>query len=212
MAGAIRARRKAERPNEIIEAAFEEFALHGYAATRLEDIAARAGVTKGTIYVYFESKERVFEALVRERGRELRERLETFFEDRGEPTVDSIRTDLLFLFRACSDDLRQQELLRLLISEATRFPGLVDEHFESVFDPVLEKLKQRLHRAAEIGHIRSAPVLEYPELMMAPALSMHVCRLLFAERWPLDTERFIEASVDLLLEGLLPGEPSKTRK
>ncbi|MCK9910872.1 TetR/AcrR family transcriptional regulator, partial [Microbacteriaceae bacterium K1510] len=61
MAGAIRARRKAERPSEILEAAFEEFALHGYAATRLEDVAARAGVTKGTIYIYFENKERVFE-------------------------------------------------------------------------------------------------------------------------------------------------------
>ncbi|MFA5902282.1 MAG: helix-turn-helix domain-containing protein, partial [Hyphomicrobium sp.] len=83
LAGATRARRKAERPNEILDAAFEEFALHGYAAARLEDVAARAGVTKGTIYVYFESKERVFEALVRERGKVLRERMAPFFEDRA---------------------------------------------------------------------------------------------------------------------------------
>lgn len=212
MAGATRARRKAERPSEILDAAFDEFALHGYAATRLEDVATRAGVTKGTIYVYFESKERVFEALVRERGKVMRERMAAFFEERGDPTVESIRADLDFLFRACTDDQREQELLRLLISEATRFPALVDEHFENVFEPVLEKLKERLQRAAEIGTIRPAPAIEYPELLMSPALAMHICRLLFGERWPLDTERYIETSVDLLLKGLLPCEPRPARE
>jgi AcrR family transcriptional regulator len=212
LAGATRARRKAERPSEILDAAFEEFALHGYAAARLEDVAARAGVTKGTIYVYFESKERVFEALVRERGKVARERMAPFFEDRGDPTIESIRADLDFLFRACTDDQREQELLRLLISEATRFPALVDEHFETVFDPLLEKLKERLQRGAEIGTIRAAPAIEYPELLMSPALAMHVCRLLFADRWPLDTERYIETSVDLLLNGLLPNAPQRAPK
>ena len=60
-----RARRKAERPAEILDAAFEEFAKSGYAATRLEDVAARACVTKGTIYFYFETKERVFDEMIR---------------------------------------------------------------------------------------------------------------------------------------------------
>jgi AcrR family transcriptional regulator len=204
MAGTTRARRKAERPSEILEAAFEEFTLHGYAATRLEDVAVRAGVTKGTIYVYFASKEQVFEALVRERAKAQQEQMAAFFDERGEPTVEAIRADLLFLFRTCSNDKASQELLRLLISEAVRFPTLVDDYFESVFEPVLAKLAERLKRAAETGVIRSAPALEFPELLMSPALSMHICRLLFADRWPLDTERFIETSVDLLLNGLLP--------
>lgn len=211
MAGAVRSRRKAERPTEIIEAAFEEFTLHGYAATRLEDIAARAGVTKGTIYVYFESKERLFEALLNEHGGELRERLAPFFADRGEPTLDSIRTDLLFVFRTCANDVRAQEILRLQISEARRFPELIDAHFQSVIDPVLAKLKERLQRAAEIGAIRAAPAIEFPELMMAPALSMHICKMLFADRWPLDVGHFMETAVDLLLNGLLPGEPAARR-
>lgn len=212
MAGATRQRRKAERPNEILDAAFQEFALHGYAATRLEDVAARAGVTKGTIYVYFANKEQVFEALVREAGKVQQERLAPFFEDRGEPTLESIRADLFFLFQTCADDQPSQELLRLLISEATRFPALVDEHFDSVFEPVLEKLKERLQRAADAGTIRAAPVLEFPELLMSPGLSMHICKLLFADRWPLDTGRFIETAVDLFLNGLRPVEPSKKRE
>lgn len=206
MTGTTRARRKAERPSEILDAAFEEFTLHGYAATRLDDVAVRAGVTKGTIYVYFTSKEQVFEALVRDRAKAQQILLAPFFEEQGEPTLESIRADLLFLFRACANDRTTQELLRLLISEAVRFPALVDEYFESVFDGVLAKLQERMKRAGELGVIREAPALDYPELVMSPALSMHVCRLLFADRWPLDTERFIETSVDLLLKGLLPEE------
>jgi AcrR family transcriptional regulator len=208
MAGAVRARRKAERPNEILEAAFEEFVLHGYAATRLEDVAARAGVTKGTIYVYFENKERLFEALAREGGKELHARIAPFLDDQSEPTADAIRTDLVFLFRTCSNDRRSQELLRLLISEAVRFPGLVDQHFEGFLVPVLDKLKQRLKRGVETGAFRETSALEYPELLMAPALSIHIWKLLFAERRPLDVEQYIQTAVDLLLKGLLPSTPS----
>lgn len=212
MAGAVRARRKAERPNEILEAAFEEFALHGYAATRLEDVAARAGVTKGTIYVYFENKERLFEALAHERGKELHARIAPFLDDQSEPTADAIRADLVFLFRACADDRRSQELLRLLISEAVRFPGLVDQHFEGFFVPVLDKLKQRLKRGIESGTFRKTSALEYPELLMAPALSIHIWKLLFAERRPLEVDQYIQTAVDLLLKGLLPSTPSPSAR
>ena len=61
-----RRRRKAERPQEILEAAFAEFSRNGYAMTTLDQIAERAGVTKGTIYVYFENKEHLFISMVRE--------------------------------------------------------------------------------------------------------------------------------------------------
>jgi AcrR family transcriptional regulator len=203
MAGATRARRKAERPSEILDAAFEEFALHGYAATRLEDVAARAGVTKGTIYVYFESKERLFEALAHECGKELHARIAPIVEDESEPTADSIRANLVSLFHACVDDRRSQEFLRLLISEAMRFPVLVDEHFESFIAPILGKLRQRVQRGIETGVFRATRAVDFPELLMGPALSIHIWKLLFAERRPLDTEQYIQSAVDLLLNGLL---------
>lgn len=204
MAGATRQRRKAERPNEILEAAFEEFALHGYAATRLEDVAARAGVTKGTIYVYFASKEQVFEALALQRGKELLERGRPFIEDEADPTPDSIRADLTFLLRVCVDDPRSMEILRLLISEAVRFPKLVDEHFQNYFAPVIDKMKEKVRRVIEKGGFRETPAADFPELLFAPALTMHVWTLLFADRRPLDVDRYIEAAVDLVMNGLLP--------
>ena len=57
--------RKDTRPNEIVAAAFEEFAANGYAATRLEDVAARAKVSKGLPYIYFKTKEELFKAVIR---------------------------------------------------------------------------------------------------------------------------------------------------
>jgi AcrR family transcriptional regulator len=202
--GAIRARRKAERPSEILEAAYEEFILHGYTAARLEDVAARAGVTKGTIYVYFQNKEELFGSLARERGKELLELVAPFFEDRGEPTAETLRADLMILYRRCAEDRRSRELLRLLIAEAMRFPELVDEHFQSFIQPILETLRERLRRGIAAGVFRPSPVADFPELLMGPALSFHIWKLLFAERAPLDAEKHFAAALDLVLGGLLP--------
>jgi AcrR family transcriptional regulator len=210
MAGAVRARRKAERPGEILDAAFEEFVSHGYTATRLEDVAARAGVTKGTIYFYFESKERLFEALARETGKEVHARFAPILEDDSEPTAASMRANLTALFRACAEDRRSQEFLRLLISEAMRFPALVDEHFESFIAPVLEKLQKRVQWGIKTGAFRDGPAVNFPELLMGPGLSIHIWSLLFADRRPLDIERYIETAVDLIMNGLLSPSASAT--
>jgi len=210
MAGSVRARRKAERPSEILEAAFEEFRLHGYAATRLEDVAARAGITKGTIYVYFENKEKVFEALARARGEEFFERIRAFRETDSEPTAESIRADLTFLFRTLSEDRGLLELLRLAIAEAVRFPKLIDDQFQNFFAPVLDKMKERMQLAAVRGELRDMQAVELPELLMAPAMMIHIWQLLFADRRPLDVERYIEAAVDLIMNGLLPDGPGRT--
>lgn len=204
MTGTARARRKAERPGEILDAAFEEFIQRGYEATRLEDIAARAGVTKGTIYVYFESKERVFEALVRDLEKSLRKEVEPFFEDRGAPTAQSIRADLTMLYLVFANDRRARELLRLLIAEAVRFPDLVDEHHRNLVGPMFETLGQRLRQGVASGAFRPTPAVNFPELLLGPALSLHIGKLLFSDRKPLDAEQHFEAALDLILRGLLP--------
>ncbi|WP_045835382.1 TetR/AcrR family transcriptional regulator [Hyphomicrobium sp. 99] len=206
-----RARRKAERPGEILDAAFEEFVQRGYAATRLEDIAARAGVTKGTIYVYFESKERVFEALVHDLENSLREQVEPFFEDRGPPTAQSIRADLTMLYRVFANDRRGRELLRLLIAEAVRFPDLVDEHYRNLVGPMFEVLGQRLRQGVANGTFRPAPATNFPELLLGPALSLHIWKLLFSDRKPLDAELHFEAALDMILRGLLSPETEANR-
>lgn len=211
MAATARARRKAQRPGEILDAAFEEFVLQGYTATRLEDIAARAGVTKGTIYVYFESKERVFEALVREIGNALHEEITPFFEDKSEPTAQSIRADLMRIYNVFTNDRRGRELLRLLVSESGRFPELVDDHFQNFVRPLLDRLSQRLRQGIATGAFRETPVASYPELLLGPALSFHIWKLLFSDRKPLDAEQHFAAALDLILMGISPPIAVKTK-
>jgi AcrR family transcriptional regulator len=200
----VRARRKAERPGQILEAAFEEFVDKGYAATRLEDVAARAGVTKGTIYFYFETKENLFVTMIRELSRPIHEELEGFLGDHKGTTREFVRAYLGFIYKVIAEDAHFREILRLLIAEAHRFPALVDEHDQRCGTPIMERLRQGLEEGSNRGEIRSAGLLEYPQIILGPALLLSVTMLLFSNRKTVDTERYFEAHVDLVLNGLLP--------
>lgn len=203
--GGIRARRKAERPGEILEAAFEEFVLKGYAATRLEDVAARAGVTKGTIYFYFDSKETLFASTIRELSKPTHAALAEDESDLTDDIRDYLKGYLNRLYRFIVDDQRSRELLRLLIAEAGRFPELVDEHCQACMDPVIERLRVRLEGEAAHGRIRPVSLPEVAEVVLGPALALNIMLLMFANRRPLDAEKFVAAHLDLVLHGLLPG-------
>jgi AcrR family transcriptional regulator len=204
MVEGVRARRKAERPGEILEAAFEEFSQKGYAATRLEDVAARIGVTKGTIYFYFENKEQLFVAMVRELSRPIHVQAEEFAAASSSTKPEFLRAYLCFLYQILATDPRSREIFRLLIAEANRFPELIDEYHQNFMGPVVKRLRERLEDGTARGEIRQSSILEFPELLLAPALSLNISMLLFSERRPIDMERHFEIAVDLLLNGLLP--------
>lgn len=201
-----RARRKAERPGEILDAAYEEFAQNGYTATRLEDVAARAGVTKGTIYVYFENKEQVFASMVQEVLRPLQERMTGFIETSQGTAPEQVSRLLTFLYGLIAADPRPREVIRLLIAEARRFPALVDEHHARMMGPVVEHLRQVLQQGRARGETRAIGAEEVPEVLISPALALNVWMLLFAGRRAIDAEHHRAVAVDLILHGLLPAD------
>src|SRR5580693_10458797 len=94
-----RRRRKAERPQEILDAAFAEFSRNGYATTTLERIAERAGVTKGTIYVYFENKEQLFISMVQEFTKGADETVQEMYETHEGSTADLLRAQFSFIYQ-----------------------------------------------------------------------------------------------------------------
>src|ERR1700730_9663058 len=94
-----RRRRKAERPHEILEAAFLEFSRNSYAMTTLDQIAERAGVTKGTIYVYFENKEHLFISMVRELMKATLDTVHDMFERHDGSTADLLRDQFSFIYQ-----------------------------------------------------------------------------------------------------------------
>lgn len=203
-AGPEKVRRKPGRPGEILAAAFEEFVLHGYAATRLEDVAARAGVTKGTIYFHFENKENVFVQMVREQSKSLQMNVQDFLRQET-ADVEMFLSDFLdFSHNLMLKDRHAREILRLLIAEASRFPDLVDEHTSQFIEPIFRHLRGVLGRAAMEGKIRKSPAIDFPDLLLSPALALNVFMMLFADRKDADPASRVAAAKDLLLNGLLP--------
>src|SRR5580700_21878 len=133
----VRRRRKAERPQEILEAAFVEFSRNGYASTALDQIAERAGVTKGTIYVYFENKEHLFISMVRELTKATFDTVQDMFVRHQGSTAELLREAFRYIYQHIVEDRRRREVARMLIAEAPRFPALADRYREEVHRPCL---------------------------------------------------------------------------
>jgi len=198
-----RRRRKAERPQEILEAAFLEFSRNGYAMTTLDQIAERAGVTKGTIYVYFESKEHLFISMVRELMKATLDTVQDMFNRHEGPTADLLREQFSFIYQHIVEDRRRREVVRMLISEASRFPELADRYHEEIQRPCLEMLKQAIQRGIDRGEIRPSAVTDCPLVIIAPIALVDVWMMMFDDRHPLDLKAYFDAHVELVLNGLL---------
>ena len=198
-----RRRRKAERPQEIIEAAFLEFSKNGYAVTTLDQVAERAGVTKGTIYVYFENKEHLFISMVREAVKATMDTVEDMFERHDGSTADLLREQFSFIYDHIVRDRRRREVVRMLIAEASRFPALADRYYQEIHLPCMDLLTRTIQRGMDRGEIRRSAVTECPLVIIAPIALVDLWMMMFDERHPLDLKAYFDAHLDLVLTGLL---------
>lgn len=198
-----RRRRKAERPQEILEAAFAEFSRNGYATTTLDRIAERAGVTKGTIYVYFENKEHLFISMVREITKAATETVQGMFETHEGSTADLLRAQFNFIYQHIVEDRRRREVVRMLIAEAPRFPELTDRYHDEILRPCLEMLRQAIKRGIDRGEIRNSSIVNAPQVVIAPIALVDLWLMMFDDRQPLDLKAYFDAHLDLVLNGLL---------
>jgi AcrR family transcriptional regulator len=192
------------RESEILEAAFSEFAARGYAATRLEDVARRAGVAKGLPNFYFGSKEGLFKAVLRRLVLPDWDALEAQFAQSDQPTGALLRSLIAVIYQRLVGNPRAHQLLRLLIAEGPRLPELTEFYHAEVIARGIALLRALLARGVERGEIRAGAVAGYPQMIIAPALMAVLWQLLFAERHPLDLSQFFEAHLDLVLNGLTP--------
>ncbi|HUI96970.1 MAG TPA: TetR/AcrR family transcriptional regulator [Xanthobacteraceae bacterium] len=198
-----RRRRKAERPGEILEAAFTEFARNGYAATTLDQIAERAGVTKGTIYVYFENKEHLFISMVRELTKATLDTVHGMFERHEGSTASLLRALFGFIYQHIVEDRRRREVARMLIAEAGRFPALADRYYEEIHRPCLAMLERVIRRGIDRGEIPPSAVVDCPQVIIAPIALVDLWMMMFDQRQPLDLKAYFDAHLDLVLNGLL---------
>jgi AcrR family transcriptional regulator len=198
-------RRKEARPQEILEAALTLFAEKGFAATRMDDIAARAGVTKGTIYLYFESKEAVFKMLVRESIGAALSRIVEDARTTGESARDMLRFALTSIgeFAYTSDRV---QLAKIIVGEAGNFPELLRFYRNEIIDRGLQMLTAIIDRGAARGEFRKLPAEHVARICIAPVLITIFWRTTFAQfdAQPYDYRGLIETHIDVLLRGLSP--------
>lgn len=196
-------RRKHARPEEITAAALESFVERGYAATRLDDVAARAGISKGTLYLYFANKEELFKAVVREA---LVARLVEFKSQIG--LFQGSSTDLLRLvFKNWWERIgstRISGIPKLILSEARNFPEIARFYVEEVVRPGRETLAAVIRRGIERGEFRVVDVDVTAHLLAAPMLMISMWRnsLEPCSDERIDPLALIQAHVDMLSRGL----------
>lgn len=190
-------RRKEDRPQEIAEAAFEAFAEHGYAQTRVEDVASRAGVSKGLMYLYFKTKEELFKAVIRNVVTRRVDALIRVVEQTELSSEDFLRGPMLDFMKSVPHS-RIPVVIRLLLAEAPRHPDLVDYYWENVAGRGLDAIRRFLERGIERGEFRQSAVNDLPQLFLAPVMLSVIWKILFANH-ELDTDRLIETQLELIL-------------
>lgn len=195
-------RRKDARPQEILDAALAVFAEKGFSAARMEEIAQRAGVTKGTIYLYFPGKEAVFKALLSESlGAEMT-RVEEAIAASEAPADELIRMALgrLGEFMRSSDRV---VLPKIVIAEAGNFPELVRFYRRELIDRGLQLLGTLIRKGIAQGIFRPLAVEHAARLCVAPILLSAVWRSTFAkfDAEPYDYAGLVKTHLDVLLRG-----------
>jgi AcrR family transcriptional regulator len=191
-----RTARQVERRQAILSAALDEFSARGFAATRLDDVARRAGVAKGTIYLYFRDKESLFQELVRAMLSPVVGAIEKA------PIADvparRIAEMIADVFVREIFGTRRKDIIRLIITEGGRFPKLAEFYYREVIERVVALLRGMLSRAVERGELKSDALARFPQLLVAPALVAIVWNGMFERLAPLDVRELMRAHLELL--------------
>jgi len=203
-APAPRQRRKKARPQELLDAALDLFVEKGFAATRSEEVAARAGVSKGTLYLYYPSKEELLKEVIRHNVvNQIAEGVELVRAYEG--TSAELLAYVLRLWWDRVGDTRASGILKLMMSEVRNFPEIAQFYVDEVTQPADRMIADILQRGIDRGEFRPVKVEDAVHALCAPLLflvmnkhSLGAC----AAGARLDARAIIEAQIDLVLNGL----------
>jgi AcrR family transcriptional regulator len=185
-----------ERRDAILAAALEEFSARGFEATRLDDVAARAGIAKGTIYLYFRDKETLFQELIRAMLTPLVGTIEAL--GAVDVPLAVLADRLIDVFVREVYETRRKDVVRLMITEGRRFPKVAEFYYREVLSHIIGALRAILRRAAARGEVPEA-LVEFPQILVAPGLVAIIWSGLFERFEPLDVRAMMKTHVALVL-------------
>ncbi len=196
-----RREQKIQRQEQILTAAFEVFAAHGYAAARIDEVARLAGIAKGTIYLYFRDKEKLFQAVVRNL---IPKRFDILVKTLpGSPDV-LLKALLSQMYKNVVRNEKVRSIVRMLVAESARFPRLAEIYHQEVIVRGMKAMREVLREGMAQGAFGKTTAVEFPQIIVGPALTAMVWQLLFAEHHPLDLDAYMKAHVEFVLRSLEP--------
>ena len=206
-----RQRRKEARPQELLDAALDLFVEKGFAATRSEEVAQRAGVSKGTLYLYYPSKEELLKEVIRHNmAHEIAQALNTVAQFNG-PSAELL-TLIYQQWWEHIGETRASGIMKLMISEVRNFPEIAQFYADEVIQPTQELLTRLLERGIGRGEFRRIEVAQVVHALVAPMLflmlhkhSIGACGVCHS----IDPRAVIAAHLDLVLNGLRAAPASK---
>lgn len=185
------------RRQAILDAALSVFAEHGFEAAKLDDVARRAGVAKGTLYLHFAHKEALFEELVRSAVTPLIEQVSAVAADPSVPPL-AVLDAFFAAFQAHVLGTRRKLLVRLIMAEGPRFPAIAEFYYREVVSRGLHLVRTVAARAAANGDLTSDAAARFPQLIVAPLLMSVIWDGMFAKIDPLDVNGLLAAHREVL--------------
>jgi AcrR family transcriptional regulator len=214
-ASGARQRRKDARPQELLQAALDLFAERGFAATRIEEVAQRAGVSKGTLYLYYPSKEDLFKAVVRANLSSLiaeGEEAARCFEG----SSSELLSYLLHTWWERVGNTSAAGIHKVILSEVRNFPELAQFYSDEVIVPADRLFSYTVQRGIDRGEFRALPQHQVSHALMAPVIFMALHQHSFGAcpvhgAVPVDPSDMLDTHLELILGGLQVREPSKPK-
>ena len=208
-------RRKQARPGELLDAALDLFVEKGFAATRAEEVAARAGVSKGTLFLYFQSKEELFKAVIRENlsdhFREWSEEFESFEDSSAEMVAYCMN-----IWWERVGNTKASGITKLMMSEATNFPELAAFYQQEVILPGQALIRRILQRGMDRKEFKPMDLDYAVYSLIAPMIYLimakHAAGICMPRNLVLDPKKYIDSQVSMLLHGMCVQPPTKTTK
>jgi AcrR family transcriptional regulator len=194
-------RRKEDRPAEITQAALEAFAEKGYEATRVDDVAKRAGVSKGLLYLYFKTKEELFKAVIKNFVVPKVDALESAVAA-SELSAEEFMRGPFLQFAQQIPKSPARILVRLMIAEGHKHPDLTAYYWDNVVSHGLAALNMVVERGVNNGEFEPSALDKFPQLLISPVMFSVIWSLIFHSQQTLDTDAMLEAHIDMILRAI----------
>lgn len=202
-------RRKDARPQELLAAALDLFVERGYAATRLDDVASRAGVSKGTLYLYFTNKEELFKAVVRENIIPIVDEAEDIVEGHAGSSAELFREIIMGWWERMGNT-KLSGITKLMLAESNNFPEVAQFYHTEFISRANAMIVRMIERGIGRGEFRSVDVKHTMNVVCAPMLMLMMSKHSFGicNIEPISAEDYLNSFIDLVLHGLLSDRPA----